>query len=37
MAILAGHLKTIGAFDAYQTNEDGKLYYDMNKDMRFQT
>ena len=36
MAILAGHLKTIGAFDAYSLDENGKLKYDMTKDQRFQ-
>jgi hypothetical protein len=38
MAILVGHLKTIGAFDAYSLDDDtGRLVYDMHKDSRFQT
>lgn len=37
MAILAGHLKTIGAFDAYSLNDEGRLVYDMHKDTRFDT
>ncbi len=38
MAILVGHLRTIGAFDAYYLDDDtGRLLYDMRKDARFQT
>lgn len=38
MAILGGHLKTIGAFDAYSLDETtGRIQYDMKKDQRFQT
>lgn len=38
MAILAGHLKTIGAFDAHSIEEStGRLIYDMTKDNRFKT
>lgn len=37
MAILAGHLKTIGAFDAYSLDDKTwQLKYDMTKDNRFQ-
>lgn len=37
MAILGGHLRTIGAWKAYSLDENGKLKYDMTKDERFQT
>ena len=36
MAILGGHLRTIGAWDAYSLDENGKLKYDMYKDTRYQ-
>lgn len=37
MAILGGHLKTIGAWDAYSKNSEGRLVYDMKKDGQYQT
>lgn len=37
MAILGGHLRTIGAWDAYSLDEDGILRYDMTKDKRYET
>ena len=37
MAILGGHLKTIGAWDAYSKNSEGRLVYDMHKDQQYQT
>ena len=37
MAILGGHLRTIGAFDAYSLDNEGVLKYDMTKDQRYQT
>ena len=35
MAILGGHLRTIGAWDAYYLDKDGNLQYDMTKDERY--
>ena len=36
-AILHAYLKTIGAFDAYDLDENGLLKYDMEKDKRYKT